>query len=636
MPSLFKKNSVIVFLCLFVFSTVFNSPAHAEEAEFASSGTAFAITRSGHLVTNYHVVRNLDKIFAFDQYKKPHRAEIVAVDPYNDLAILNINEKTTPLYLDNSPRTRKGSDVSTLGFPNIDVQGPESKFTNGTITAESGLGGDIRFLQISTPIQSGNSGGPLLDNHGAVIGVITSKLSDEYMMQKGSIAQNVNFAVKVQYLLAMVSSTKAVRDLLPQAPAKTVKSREDIAEMAENAVYLIYGEGGEKKSRPATTQRADTERKPQQTGTPQTATPDSGSQAPLVVRIGHVAPTTGKYAESGLDSENGARLAIEYANATNIVIKGRPVKFELVTEDDKGDAEEAPLAARRLLARGVKGVVGHLGNNASLEASKVYFEAVVPQISPATRSARYTRQGFSTAFRTITDEQTALVLLAKETTRNLPAKKIAIIRDGSSYAMSAGNLFRDVAEKNGNTLVSTQTVSLDAVSFDNEIAALKTANPDLIFFTGRDEQAGPLLSQLAKQGMFPKFVGTEKICSRELGKLAYYSIQDDKVFCSVPGATYPDKIALIDSFEQNFKKRFGKNWITYAPYAYDATTSLIYAMIKADSVEPSAYLGYLRIISFDGITSRISFDSNGDLRQAAITLYTYKNNQMQLSSTAMR
>lgn len=636
MHSLFKKNTSIIFLCLFVFSTVFNSPAHAEEAEFASSGTAFAITRSGHLVTNYHVVRNLDKIFAFDQYKKPHRAEIVAVDPYNDLAILNINEKTTPLYLDSSPRARKGSEVSTLGFPNIDVQGPESKFTNGTITAESGLGGDIRFLQISTPIQSGNSGGPLLDNHGAVIGVITSKLSDEYMMQKGSIAQNVNFAVKVQYLLAMVSSTKAVRDLLPQAPAKTVRSREDIAEIAENAVYLIYGEGGEKKSRPATAQRADTERKPQQTGTPQTATPDSGSQAPLVVRIGHVGPTSGTYAHLGLDSENGARFAIEHANASNMMIKGRPVKFELVTEDDKGNAREATLAAKRLLALGVKGVVGHLGNNTSLEASSVYFEALMPQISPGARSARYTRQGFSTAFRTITDEQAELILLAKETTRNLPTGRIAIVRDGSPYAISAGNLFREIAEKNGNTLVSTQTVPLDAVSFDEEIAAIKTAKPDLIFFTGVDKQAGPLLSQLAKQGVFPKFAGTDRMCTQELGKLAYYNIQDEKVFCSVPLAISVEKKDWIESFGQDFRQRFGKNWIIYAPFASDAVNSLIYAMRKADSVEPSVYLGYLRTISFEGVTGRMSFDSNGDLRQAAITLYTYKNNQMQPFSTAMR
>ncbi len=137
------------------------------------------------------------------------------------------------------PRT--GDRVFTVGYPYPDLLGVEAKLTDGIINAQSGIGGDIRVLQMSAPVQKGNSGGPLLNMRGEVVGVVVSRLSAAKILKMtGELPQNANYAIKAAYLGPLLASAKPIsqtRFLLP-APGQLA----DVAGRVEEAVVLIVGQ----------------------------------------------------------------------------------------------------------------------------------------------------------------------------------------------------------------------------------------------------------------------------------------------------------------------------------------------------------------------------------------------------------
>src|SRR5205085_506479 len=118
-------------------------------------------------------------------------------------------------------------------------------------------------------------------------------------------------------------------------------------------------------------------------------------------KIGHVGPLTGGIAHLGKDNENGARLAIEEANAANIKIGGKTVKFALVAEDDQEDPKVGSTVAQKLVDAQVAGVVGHLNSGTSIPASPIYNQAGIPVISGSATNPKLTEQGFKNQFRVV-------------------------------------------------------------------------------------------------------------------------------------------------------------------------------------------------------------------------------------------
>ena len=125
----------------------------------------------------------------------------------------------------------------------------------------------------------------------------------------------------------------------------------------------------------------------------------------LIVKIGQVSPLTGPQAHLGKDNDNGARLAIDEANARGVTLGGQKVKFVLLSEDDQADPKTATIVAQKLIDAQVKGVIGHLNSGTSIPASKIYYDAGILQISPSATAIKYTDQGFKTAFRTMTNDR---------------------------------------------------------------------------------------------------------------------------------------------------------------------------------------------------------------------------------------
>ena len=180
-----------------------------------SSGTGFFVTQDV-VATNYHVVREAKQI-SLSVGGTAVQADLLLKDAQNDLALLRINSANVPttmgalkgvkcLAIGNSDGARSGDSVFTIGFPLAGLLAATPSVAQGLISNSSGLDNDPRMFQISIPIQVGNSGSPLLDSNGRVIGVVTSTLNSKAMLKAtGTLPQNVNFATKSSYLKSILS-----------------------------------------------------------------------------------------------------------------------------------------------------------------------------------------------------------------------------------------------------------------------------------------------------------------------------------------------------------------------------------------------------------------------------------------------
>jgi branched-chain amino acid transport system substrate-binding protein len=345
----------------------------------------------------------------------------------------------------------------------------------------------------------------------------------------------------------------------------------------------------------------------------------------MVVKIGHVAPTSGGIAHLGKDNENGARMAIDELNAKGTMIGGKKAKFEMLAEDDAGDPKQGTAVAQKLVDSKVMGVVGHLNSGTSIPASKIYSDAGIPQISPSATNPKFTRQGFKTTFRVVADDVHLGGTLGRYAVKELKGKSIAVIDDRTAYGQGVAEEFAKAVKASGGAIAETQFTTDKATDFTAILTAIKAKKPDVVFFGGMDAVAGPMIRQMKQLGINAKFMGGDGICSGELPKLAAGAMADGQVVCAEAGGVEGQQKAGMDKFRDDYKKKFGIDVQVYAPYVYDAIGVMAAAMVKAGSSDPQVYLPVLaKTDGYKGVTGNISFDDKGDVKNGALTLYTYK------------
>jgi branched-chain amino acid transport system substrate-binding protein len=345
----------------------------------------------------------------------------------------------------------------------------------------------------------------------------------------------------------------------------------------------------------------------------------------LVVKIGHVGPTSGAIAHLGKDNENGARMAIDELNAKGVMIGGKKAKFELLAEDDAGDPKQGTAAAQKLVDEKVNGVIGHLNSGTTIPASKIYFDAGIPQISPSATNPKYTRQGYKTAFRVVADDVHLGGTLGRYAVNELKGKNIAVIDDRTAYGQGVADEFEKGVKAAGGKIVKREFTNDKATDFTAILTSIKGARPDVVFYGGMDAVAGPMIRQMKQLGIQSKFMGGDGICSGELPKLAAGAMADGQVVCAEAGGVEGAEKVSLEKFKADFKKKFGADVQIYAPYVYDATMTMADAMVKAGSADPAKYLPVLAKITHKGVTGTIAFDEKGDIKNGALTLYTYKD-----------
>jgi S1-C subfamily serine protease len=174
-------------------------PPGAEE--YVGYGTGFAIREDGLILTAYHVVENARSITVHLADGNSVEAKLEKFSKSIDLALLKINENLTNyLELAELGSIQIGDPVFTIGFPVVSVLGKEPKFTDGTISSLSGIGDEAAYIQISVPVQPGNSGGPLVNEQGKVVAIITSRAADiPFFAKTGSLPQNINWAINADF-----------------------------------------------------------------------------------------------------------------------------------------------------------------------------------------------------------------------------------------------------------------------------------------------------------------------------------------------------------------------------------------------------------------------------------------------------
>jgi branched-chain amino acid transport system substrate-binding protein len=351
----------------------------------------------------------------------------------------------------------------------------------------------------------------------------------------------------------------------------------------------------------------------------------------LIIKIGQVSPLTGPQAHLGKDNDNGARLAIDEANARGVTLAGQKVKFVLLSEDDQADPKTATIVAQKLVDAQVKGVIGHLNSGTSIPASKIYFDAGIPQISPSATAIKYTDQGFKTAFRTMTNDRQQGKVLGEFMVKKMSGKRVAIIDDRTAYGQGLADEVEKAVKAVGGEVVAREYTSDKATDFSAILTSIKGKNPDMLFFGGMDPQGTPMAKQMHSLGLKAKFIGGDGLQTTEFLKLAGTAAEG--VTASSPGLPI-DSMPGGKAFRTKFTAQYGAIQ-TYAPYAYDAATAMITAMEKAGSAEPAKILAELPKIRFAGVTGEIGFDAKGDVLGGAITLYRVKAGKWDVVETVV-
>ena len=361
-----------------------------------------------------------------------------------------------------------------------------------------------------------------------------------------------------------------------------------------------------------------------QTGKKEGAAPQAASGETIEIRIGHVAPLTGGNAHLGKDNENGARLAIEEANAANIKIGGKTAKFALVAEDDQEDPKVGATVAQKLVDAKVAGVVGHLNSGTSIPASPIYNQAGIPVISGSATNPKLTEQGFKNQFRDVGRDDQQGPAIATYIAAERKPKLVAVVDDASAYGEGIANEVEKTLKAANVKVLPREKGTNKTNDWKAVLTKLRGRNPDAVFYGGMTSTAAPLIKQGRELGMKAVFSFGDGACEGEMVKLAGEATEG--MLCSQAGIPVA---AASKKFLDAYKKRFNQDPIIYAPFTYDPANLIIEAMKKADSADPAKYLPELQKISYTGATGPISFDEKGDRKDAEMTIFTMKGGKIE-------
>ena len=338
-----------------------------------------------------------------------------------------------------------------------------------------------------------------------------------------------------------------------------------------------------------------------------------------IIRIGHVGPLTGSIAHLGKDNENGARLAIEEANARGVEIGGHKVSFELLAEDDQADPKVGTTVAQKLIDAKIAGIVGHLNSGTTEPASALYEQAGVPTISGSSTKTKLTERGFRYFFRIVGRDDQQGPAIANYLLAEVKPKTVALIDDATAYGEGLANEVEKTLKAAGVQVLPREKGDDKTADWKSVLTKIKGKKPDAIFYGGMDATAGPLLKQARELGIQVPFAFGDGGCTDKMAELA--GAMAEGMLCSQAGIPVQ---AANKRFLDAYKARFKMDPILYGPFTYDAANLLIAAMQKAGSSDPAKYLPALASISLEGATGHLEFDAKGDRKDAEMTIFTVK------------
>ncbi len=317
------------------------------------------------------------------------------------------------------------------------------------------------------------------------------------------------------------------------------------------------------------------------------------------------APLTGPYQALGRTMVEGAQLALEEYNDS---LEDAKYKVGFVILDDGGIVIEALERAKIAIEEGVLGVIGHLNSQVSIEASKKYITAKIPQVSPASTHPKFTERpdyrGY--VFRTIGTDRQLGEAAANLVLDNSNFNRVAVLYNDKPYGVSVSSEFvRRLAKNKAKEVVFYETIPVRTEDHSFTAKKVAQAKPDLIFFVGEYNDAGYLIKDLRKEldnGF--QFLAAEGVHNQDFINIAGTAAEGSLIL----GAPLPSQEILL-----NYEKRFKKPLAGYASTSYQATKILLNAM-KQSEFKSSEEVAKL-------IAADARFDLNGDLVDPSFTLY---------------
>ncbi len=341
-----------------------------------------------------------------------------------------------------------------------------------------------------------------------------------------------------------------------------------------------------------------------------------------VVKIGQSGPLSGPNAFAGKDNENGVRLALEELNAKKMVVGGKTLKFELMSEDDQCDAKAGVSVAQKFVDAGVKFVMGPYCSGVALPASRIYSEGDV-LVSTVGTNPKVTQRGYKNLYRIIASDDQIGASMAVYAAKVLKISKVGVVDDRTAFGQGLAEEFTKEAKKQGLTVVGQEFTTDKAVDFTGILTSLKAKAPDAIFFGGYAPQAAPMARQMKQLSMSAKLLGGDTLCSPVTGQLGGDAV-NDRVFCA-QGGSMLEKAESGPAFKAKFKQHFNVDADAYAASFYDQMMLIGESMQKAKSIDPDKVGAEIYKAKYKGVAATYSYDDKGNMKQGPVTVFTFRN-----------
>ena len=334
-------------------------------------------------------------------------------------------------------------------------------------------------------------------------------------------------------------------------------------------------------------------------------------------KLGVAGPITGPNAAFGAQLQNGTQQAVDDLNAKGGILGN---KIVLEVGDDVSDPKQGVSVANKFVGDGVKYVVGDFNSGVSIPASSVYNENGILQITPASTNPKFTEQGFWNTFRTCGRDDQQGVVAAKYLEQNFKGKKIAILHDKTTYGKGLADATMANLAKAGIKPVLYEGVNAGEKDYSAVVSKVKASGADVVYWGGLHPEGGLIRRQMTDQGIKSPMMSGDGITDNEFAAIAGPGAEGTLMTFGPDPRKNPAASAVVKEFAaRNFDPQ------AYTLYSYAAVQVMAQAAEAAKSIDPHKMADKMHDgMTFHTVIGDISYDKNGDLKQAGYVMYTWK------------
>jgi len=331
-----------------------------------------------------------------------------------------------------------------------------------------------------------------------------------------------------------------------------------------------------------------------------------------------VGPITGQYASFGAQMKNGGELAIEDINAAGGVL-GK--KLDLEFGDDACDPKQAVAVANQMTGNNVALVAGHYCSGSSIPASKVYAEANMVQISPASTNPAFTdNRAGPNIYRVCGRDDQQGGVAGKYIASHFSDKKVAFVHDKTAYGKGLADETKKAMNEAGKQEAMYEAITAGEKDYSALVSKLKQANIDLVYFGGYHTEAGLIIRQMRDQGMNTILMGGDALITQEFWSITGPAGEGTLMTFSPDPRKNPAAAEVVKRFKDKGIEPEG-----YVLYTYAALQAWRQAAEKAKSIESADVMKAMNDTEFDTVIGRFKFNEKGDPNLPPYAVYRWSN-----------